>query len=372
MDKIVKLENSKKRVLLGMSGGVDSSVAALLLKQQGYEVIGVFYKLWHPKSYRENSCCNLESVETAREVCDLIGIDFYVFDAKKEFKKDVVDDFIFQYSQGRTPNPCVVCNNKIKFGWFIDKMKKLNCDFVATGHYVRSKVVSNKYKLFMAKDVRKDQSYFLWQLSQDQIKYALFPLGKYHKQDVRKIAQKHNLPVYDKSDSQDVCFVQDDVASFLGEYIEASYDKGDVVYVDKTIIGKHNGLFDYTIGQRSKISNIKYHKIADDIDKRNVPPLYVVKIDRDKNQLVLGLDSHLYGSKLYAKQINILNHDAICKNIDLRAKIRSNAKLANCEIKFIAKDKLEVFFKKPQRAITPGQSIVFYKQEELIGGGVIV
>jgi len=385
--KLAGQKKQKSRVLIGLSGGVDSSVAAALLKKQGYQVIGVFLKFSSPfakatgdKSCgRENRCCNYEALTAARSVADKLKIPFYVFDASKQFKKDVVDYFVKEYDAGRTPNPCVVCNKKIKFGWMLEKAKKLGCDFVATGHYARIKIKNQKskvkiakqnvksYDLFQAKDGKKDQTYFLWQLDQKQLAHILFPLGNYEKKQVRNIAKKLNLTTAQKKESQDLCFINNK-SEFLSAWTKKLNKSGDIIDTDGNLVGKHNGLCYYTVGQRKGL----------DVQLKNVDsgfkPVYVVRLDIEKNNLIVGLQEDLYCKKLFANNANWINANYINKKnniLNCFAKIRFGQKKEKCKIK-VLNNVLEVLFDKPIWGITPGQSIVFYNKNEIIGGAIII
>ena len=404
-----KIVKNNIRVLVGMSGGVDSSVAAALLKKQGYDVVGVFLKFWSnslnhtdvecnaEQCRRENACCNYESLVAARSVAGKLGIPFYVFDVGSEFKKEVVDYYINEYDSARTPNPCVVCNKKIKFGWMLEQAKKLGCSYIATGHYTRigreilnpnnqipnksqiqnSKLETNNYRLsfdlyrlMTAKDEKKDQSYFLWQLNQDQLAHILFPVGNYTKEEVRKLAEEFGLPTAHKKESQDLCFISGDKADFLNDYAKKLTKSGDIVDLNSKVIGKHNGLCNYTIGQRENLG------VQLKTDESGFIPAYVVKLNVEKNQLVVGSKEDLNCFDLVADKVNWINSNLKLKyqNSKLnkfQAKIRYGAPLADCKIVKLTKNRIKVIFDQPQIAITPGQSIVFYEDEELVGGGVI-
>lgn len=358
----------KKKVLVAMSGGVDSSVAAALLKQQGYDVVGVFLKFWNPSKNvcRENACCNYESLQSARTVCDILDIPLHVFDVANIFKKDVVDYFISEYEHGRTPNPCVVCNKKIKFGWLLDKAHKLGCDYLSTGHYAKIEQKNDYLELFVAKDKNKDQTYFLWQLSQDQLKSIIFPLGNYEKSEVRQLAKKFKLPTYNKPESQDICFVHNGVKEFLKIYAQKLKQPGDIVDINGVIVGNHEGLIYYTVGQRENLPKIDGKKLSIEFDKHRMPAMYVLKLDVSKNQLVIGLKEDLLQKKLIASDVNWLGEYVY----ECMAKIRYNSKLAKCHIQK-TNSVFEISFIDSQLAVTPGQSIVFYENNKLIGGGII-
>ena len=368
-------KTKNKKVIVAMSGGVDSSVAAALLKKEGYDVVGVFMKFWQSRidtnktdSHRfENRCCSSEAEKRARVVAAKLKIPFYVFNFEKEFKKKIVDYFLKEYKTGRTPNPCVVCNKEIKFGLLLKKVLALNADFIATGHYVRVVDDSRQciFRLYKARDKKKDQSYFLWQLNQKILKRTLFPVGNYAKEEVRKLAKKFKLPNYNAPESQEICFVQTTVNDFLKKYIKNR--PGPVVeqvhYGVKKIIGEHQGLWFYTIGQKKGID------LAGG-------PFYVLDKDIKKNILIVTQNENdLYKKELIVKDVNWIHPVKCCE-----AAIPPKAELFN-RVKVKIRYKHEpglamvrrnkIIFDKPQRAITPGQSVVFYKGQELLGGGVI-
>jgi len=337
-----------------MSGGVDSSVAAALLKQQGYFVIGVFMKFWNEADNKiENKCCSLDAYEDARRVAEKLNIPIYTFNFKNDFKKQVVDDFLKQYQRGLTPNPCVRCNQFIKFGLFLKKAKALGCDFIATGHYAQIK----NSKLFKGKDKVKDQSYFLWTLKKEWLKHILFPVGKYSKPRVRQLAKKFGLPVYDKRDSQEICFTPKHHNEFLKKYLNLPAGRQGLkpgpIMLGKQKVGEHQGLPLYTIGQRKGIN------------VGGIGPFYVVKTDYQKNILRVAKkfdDKAIYKKTLKIKETNWLTK----KPTRCRAKIRYGHPVAPV----IIKGNL-VEFKKPQRAVTSGQSIVFYQDAQVLGGGIM-
>ena len=384
-----KIKNNLK-VVVAMSGGVDSSVSAALLKQAGFDVVGIMMKFWHaPRSLGEvgkddNRCCSVESEKLARLVAKKIGIPFYVLNVEKEFKKKVVDYFIKDYKKGNTPNPCVVCNKEIKFGFLINKALSLGADFVATGHYVRTSLsrsatnffpllvtpfvsaetsgpgttkslLPRSVKLFKGKDTEKDQSYFLWQLNQKQLDHVLFPVGGYTKPEVRKLAKKFDLPTAETPESQEVCFIKDTTNNFLNKYLKTK--PGKVVDTTGKVLGMHQGLWFYTIGQRRglEIQQGPWFVIGKDL-KRNVLIVSKNQKDLDKKELV-------------ASDVSWLNPQKLPIIADV--KIRYKSKPAKAKIYKMTGKKAKVEFLKPQRAITAGQSAVFYAGQELLGGGVI-
>lgn len=335
-----------EKAVIAMSGGVDSSVSVALLKEAGFDVIGVFMKFWHPRnSSKENRCCSVESEKRARMVAQKLGIPFYVINMEKEFKKKVVDYFISEYKAGRTPNPCVVCNYEIKFGLLVDKALKMGAKYIATGHYARIK--NNKLLKGMDKD--KDQSYFLWKLNQKQLKRVLFPVGGYKKSEVRELAKKFDLITAEAPESQEVCFVSDSTNDFLKEYIKSK--PGKIILKNK-IIGEHQGLCFYTIGQRKGI-------------KLSGGPFYVIGKDFKRNALIVSKNEEdLFEKELHFKNANWIS--GVKFPFRAKAKIRYGHKPADAVV-----NKKKVVFSKPQKAITSGQSVVFYNKEEVLGGGII-
>src|SRR5680860_301254 len=366
MSNIVKKESikkNKKKVLVGMSGGVDSSVAAQLLVEQGYDVAGVFLNFWKDEGINasENRCCSLESLLDARKVAAKIGIPLYTFDFSKPFKKMVVDNFLSEYAAGRTPNPCVICNKKIKIGRLIKYAKGLGYDYVATGHYLNISKKGSKYALYKSKDKIKDQTYFLYTFSQDELKHLLFPLGKYNKSQVRKLAAKYSLGVESKAESQDICFLSGSHNNFLKKYLELK--PGPIkVFEDGKTIGRHQGLPLYTIGQRKGI------------EIGGTGPYYVASFDYDKNILYVVKTWNqeiLYSDNLIATNVNWLPGLELKKELSCEAVIRYGHKAEKCLVIPKSKYQCLVKFKTPQRAITPGQSVVFYDKNKVLGGGLI-
>lgn len=353
-----------KKVLVAMSGGVDSSVAAALLKRKNYEIVGVFMRFWSPQegiSGPENRCCSLAAQNRARQVAKKMDIPFYVFDFRQEFKKRVVDYFLDEYQAGRTPNPCVVCNKEIKFGLLLEKALKLGVDWVASGHYARGIKNKNEYKLLRGKDKKKDQSYFLWQLSQEQVRRILFPVGGFTKDKVKKMARDFGLPVLDIPESQEICFIQSDLYHFLKEKL--GIESGDIIDKQGETLGEHKGLWFYTIGQRQGLGI-----------SEKAGPWYVVDKNIEDNQIIVSRDEDdLYSKRLVANQVNWLSGEAPQFPLEVRAQIRYLHPAQPAVVSSFKQkdDQVEVVFNEEQRAITPGQSVVFYKNDELLGGGVI-
>lgn len=358
----------KKRVLLGMSGGVDSSVSAIILKEQGYEVIGATMKLWEDKNNPEveSGCCSFSAVNDAKRVCDQLGIPHYTLNCEDEFKTHVIDNFINCYKNAGTPNPCVECNKYLKFGAFYRKALELECDYIATGHYAKTESSDkyNQYVLKMSDEKEKDQSYFLYGIPKEVLPKMLFPLKNMSsKEDVRKIARENNLQVADKKDSQEICFIPDnDYGKFLEQNLEKLPPKGDIVLEGSNeILGKHKGLIYYTIGQRKGLG-IAYKE-----------PLYVIKLDAKNNKVIVGTEKQLYNNTLKANNVNILLNIDLNKPINVKAKIRYRSKPAEAILELDEKGIATLNFKEPQRAITIGQSVVFYIDEDIVlGGGTIL
>lgn len=350
--------NNKQTVVVAMSGGVDSSVAAKLLLDQGYNVIGLTLRLWGAK-ISEQGVSIAES--DAACVAKILGIEHHVFDCSEYFYNTVVQNFVQEYELARTPNPCVYCNKIIKFGLLFEQAMKLGADFLATGHYVQKYVhpSTNIHYLQTATDLSKDQTYVLYNISHDKLAKCIFPLGKYSKPQVRKLAKEYALPVFNKPDSQEICFVpNDDYRSFIAAHGRAEIKIGKFVNPKGEVMGEHQGLLNYTIGQR-KGFNMGFGK-----------RVYVVKLDKDKNQVVLGDDNEVFASRLQLKDLIFVDGRNAQAEYNLMAKIRYNAKPAPATV-IVMDDRAEVIFDQPQRAITPGQSVAFYEDNVLVGGGVI-
>ncbi|MGE5582797.1 MAG: tRNA 2-thiouridine(34) synthase MnmA [Bacillota bacterium] len=354
------------RVIMAMSGGVDSSVAAALLIEEGYEVIGVTMQIWPadmPYGIEvEGGCCSLGAVEDARAVANKLGIPYYVLNFQAPFREKVIDYFVAEYTRGRTPNPCIVCNHSLKFRNLLEKAFSLGGDYVATGHYVRKDYdqTGGRWLLRKGLDSTKDQSYVLYGLSQEQLAHSLFPVGHYQKIEIRKIASKLGLTVADKPDSQEICFVPDqDYGRFIAEYRPGSVKPGKIIDTAGNILGTHQGITNFTIGQRKGLG------IAAGA------PLYVTEIRPETNEVVVGTNEETFLPGLAASNINWIAFEALEKATAMEAKIRYTAKPVPALVKPLSASEAEVVFEQPQRAITPGQSVVFYRDDLVLGGGII-
>lgn len=353
-----------------MSGGVDSSVAAAVLLEQGYDVVGVTMRLWDGEerdgSFTEGTCCSLSAVEDARRVAYKLGIDYHVLDFRSEFDKHVVDYFTSEYQCGRTPNPCIACNKYIKFDAMLQKAEMLGADYVATGHYAKVEFdrERGRYLLKKSNALRKDQTYALYGLTQQQLSRIVMPLGDVaDKETVRQKAAELELPVADKPDSQEICFVPDkDYAGFITRRAGDTCQKGNFVDTQGNVLGEHNGIIHYTVGQRKGLG-ITFGK-----------PMFVIKIDPQTNEIMLGEKGSEFSDCLYANRLNFIPFERLQAPLRVQAKIRYSAQAANAQISMIDEDLLRVVFDAPQRAVTPGQAVVFYEPEgdTVIGGGLIV
>ena len=349
----------KKKVLLGMSGGVDSSVSALILQKQGYEVIGTTLEL-----YKGSSCCNIDTYIDAKNVCKKLGIMHFTFDCKDEFKKYVIDDFIDCYSKCKTPNPCIECNKYMKFGIMYEKAKELGCEYIATGHYAKVEF-DPKYNCYVLKKSnagKKDQSYVLWNIPKELLSHVLFPLSDFKdKSEIRKIASEYNLNVANKPDSEDICFVPDgNYKKFLEENSNIKPKIGNIVTADGQVLGKHTGLYNYTIGQRRGLK-VSYKA-----------PLYVTGFNASKNEVIVGEEKELYKKEILVKDINLLLDINLENEHEVYVKTRYSTKQSKAKICMAASNMIKVTFDEPARAITPGQSAVFYIDDTVLGGGKIV
>ena len=356
----------KKKVVVGMSGGVDSSVAAYLLKEQGYDVIGVTMQIWQEEdslTQEENGgCCGLSAVDDARRVAADLGIPYYVMNFRKEFKENVMDYFIGEYLQGRTPNPCIACNRYVKWEALLQRSLEIGADYIATGHYARIEQLANgRYAIKNSVTAAKDQTYALYNLTQHQLVHTLMPVGDYTKDEIRAIAEKIGLRIANKPDSQDICFVPDgDYAGFIKrEAGQALPAPGNFVTEDGTVLGRHKGITNYTIGQRKGL-NLSLGK-----------PAFVTEIRPETNEVVVGDNETLFTRELYAENVNFMAVPDLKEKKEFTGKIRYAHKGVPCTIEQIEKDKIRCVFEEPQRAVTPGQAFVFYDGEYVAGGGTI-
>ena len=350
------------KVVVAMSGGVDSSVAAALLKEQGYEVIGMMLRLWsEPGKEESNRCCTPDSMAQARRVAAKLEIPFYVIDAKDVFRETVVEYFLEGYARGETPNPCLICNRKIRWTFLLDHALALGADYMATGHYVRiRKIASGMSELLRAVDRNKDQSYVLHVLNQEKLKHALFPVGEYIKPEIRQMAEKHGLPTASRKDSQDLCFLAgEDYRNFLQRNAAEMLKPGQIITRGGESLGMHNGLANYTIGQRKGLG------VASAV------PLYVLGKSAVNNTLIVGTQEELGSRELTAHDVNWLSGDVPHESFHAEVKIRYTANEAEAWVTPIGESQVQVQFDAPQRDITAGQAAVFYQGDVMIGGGII-
>ena len=342
---------------------MDSSVAALLLKEQGYDVVGVTMRLWSVEDEGaaplNKRCCSVEDVQDARRVCDAIGARHYYINFEREFQQHVIDYFVREYDRGRTPHPCLACNDKIKFDFLLRRAMFMDAGYIATGHYARIRRDSERTRLLKGTDASKDQSYVLFTLRQSELQRLLLPVGEYPKSDIRRLAADAGLPVADKPDSQEICFIPDgDYRKFVGERVMPK--PGDLVDADGNILGRHPGIQFFTIGQRRGLG----------LPGNTGSPMYVTSIDADANRVVLGRNEDLMRRELWASRLNYIAGEQPDAPIEITAKIRYKA-TEEPAILTPHGDWAELRFHEPQRAVTPGQAVTFYQGEEIIGGGII-
>ena len=356
-----------RKVVVGMSGGVDSSVAAWLLKEQGYDVIGVTMQIWQDEDTEvqeaEGGCCGLSAVDDARRVAMDLGIPYYVMNFKEEFRKNVMDYFVGEYVEGRTPNPCIACNRHVKWESLLRRSMAIGADYIATGHYAQiDRLPGGRYSLKTSVTAAKDQTYALYNLTQEQLSHTLMPVGSYHKEEIRDMAKRLGLPVAHKPDSQEICFIPDhDYASFIEEYTGRELPPGNFVDLDGRVLGRHRGITHYTVGQRKGL-NLSMGR-----------PVFVVEIRPETNEVVIGDNEDVFTNVLRCDKLNWMAVDGLHgKPMDVLAKIRYSHKGRPCTIREIGNDMVECRFHEPVRAVTPGQAVVFYDGDYVAGGGTIV
>jgi tRNA-specific 2-thiouridylase len=354
-----------KRVIAAMSGGVDSSAAAALLKEQGYDVIGITLNVW-PSEEGElrctKTCCSITDVDDARAVCYKLDIPHYVLNMRDFFKENVIDYFISEYMKGRTPNPCIACNAQVKFRALMQKAEALGADYVATGHYgVIEKNSNDEYCLRRSSDIKKDQSYVLYMLGQQQLSHLLLPCGGYQKSEIRAIAEKYGLPTYHKADSQDLCFVgAEGYSGFIKQNCGNLAVPGNVIDRDGNVIGRHEGVYNFTIGQHKGLGKYSSEK------------LFVTDIDADTATVNVGYNEDLFKDAMLVEDMSYMISDGIKDGRHLMVKIRYNATETPSTVYRLDDNRFKVVFDSPQRAITPGQAAVFYSDDIVLGGGTII
>lgn len=354
-------------VVVAMSGGVDSSVAAALLHEQGYKVIGVTMRLWtpppeagvEPHGYTDR-CCSLETVEDAKAVCDVLGVPFYSLNFEKEFNHYVIDYFVHEYLRGRTPNPCLACNRWLKFEFLLRRAGALGADFLATGHYARVRSEDGRYRLQKGVDKAKDQSYVLYMVEQGHLQRLLLPIGDYRKEETRRLAARFGLPVVSKSESQEICFIPDnDYRRFIREAVPQALRPGPIVDVEGNIVGEHQGIAFFTIGQRRGMGISTGY------------PLYVIDIDASQNAIVVGREEHLWRKAFKVEEASFVSGEPPAGPLRVQVKIRYRSPETAGRIAMMGGGEVAVLLDRPQRAVTPGQAAVFYEGDDVLGGGII-
>ena len=356
----------KKKVVVGMSGGVDSSVAAWLLLQKGYDVMGVTMQIWQdevPEQVEENGgCCGLSAVDDARRVASRLEIPYYVMNFKQDFKENVIDYFMDEYLKGHTPNPCIACNRYVKWESLLKRSMDIGADYIATGHYARiEKLPNGRYALRKSATSAKDQTYALYNLTQEQLSKTLMPVGEYTKDQIRAFAEELGLPVAHKPDSQEICFVPDgDYATFIEENADTPIRQGNFVTPDGKILGKHKGIIHYTVGQRKGLGLALGY------------PAFVLEIRPETDEVVIGTCEESLTHTLRANELNFMSVEDITEPIRVFAKIRYNHKGAWCTVEKTGEDEITCTFDEPIRAVTPGQAVVLYDGEYVLGGGTIL